>query len=107
MQVEPGAAAADGIGLRFKRAGEARPVRLVPYESEEGLGGTWRVFALASDDEGAERVTALATPVEDSSDGTAWLVVGGAAGLLLEHTATGVIAREPYLLLAIGSELAS
>jgi hypothetical protein len=105
VQLEPCAAAPDGLTLRFKCAGETRPVYEVPYESEDGLAGTWRVFAVATDDEGAPGAPAVAVTVEDSSDGTAWLVVGGAAGLRLEHLATGAIAREPYLVLAIGTAL--
>jgi hypothetical protein len=105
VQVDPCAAAADGIGLRFKGAGDVRPVHEVPYESEEGLAGIWRIHAVASDDDDSPRAAAVAVPVEDSSDGTAWLIVGGAAGLRLEHAETGTIAREPYLVLAIGTEL--
>lgn len=96
VDVEPGAASEDGVSLRFKVAGEERVARVVPYESEDGVDGRWRVFAV----EGDERGDARAVLVEDSSDGVAWLVVGGAHGLLLEHVDTGAIAREPYLVLS-------
>jgi hypothetical protein len=45
----------------------------------------------------------LAIPVEDSSDGTALLIVGGAFGLRLIPEASGRERREPYLLLALGT----
>jgi len=38
--------------------------------------------------------------VEDSSDGTAWLIAGGAHGLVLDHVETGARVREPYLVLS-------
>jgi hypothetical protein len=57
------------------------------------------------EDEQESKSHALAVLVEDSSDGTAWLVVGGSGGLLLEHAETGARVREPYLLLARTTEL--
>jgi len=99
VEVEAGPAHGEGISLRFKRASEERLVRELDYESEDGLSGRWRIFA-TSDVEGRERSEARAMKVEDSSDGLAWLIVGGVHGLLLEHVETGTIAREPYLLLS-------
>ncbi len=98
VQLEPCAAAEDGLSLRFKAAGEARAVTEVPYESEDGIGGRWRVFAIARDAE-VSIAPASAVLVEDSSDGVAGLVVGGAAGLRLVHP-SGAVAREAYLLLS-------
>ncbi len=99
VDVEPGPASEDGVSLRFKLAGDARIVREIAYESEDGVGGRWRVFA-AGDPDGSERSDARAMLVEDSSDGVAWLVVGGAHGLVLEHIETGATVREAYLVLA-------
>ncbi len=105
VQVEPCAASEDGISLRFKSAGgEARRVREVPYESEAGLAGRWRVFAVA-EDETTRETDAIAIAVEDSSDGTVWLVIGGSGGLRLEHIGSDSIVREPYLVMSIRSEL--
>jgi hypothetical protein len=104
VHLEPCAAAEDGLSLRFKTAGEAaRSVSEVPYESEDGVDGRWRVFAIDRD-EAPSIAPATAVQVEDSSDGVAWLVVGGAAGLRLTHPG-GAVAREPYLLLSKTSEL--
>lgn len=105
VQIEPCAASEDGVSLRFKTAGAPRPVSTLPYESESGLAGTWHVAAV-DESEAATRGTAYAVLVEDSSDGTAWLIVGGRGGLLLEHTETGARVREPYLVLSRGTELA-
>jgi len=99
VDVEPGPASPDGVSLRFKLVNEARVVRALSYESEEGLSGNWRVFA-AHDEEAAERGEARAMLVEDSSDGLAWLIVGGTQGLVLEHVDTGTVVREAYLMLA-------
>lgn len=85
-----------GISMRWKQAAEPREIETIDYESEDGLEGTWRVFAL--DDDGARSV-ARAALVEDSSDGEVLLVFGGRAGLLLEHE-SGAVERQPYLLLA-------
>jgi hypothetical protein len=99
------AVAEDGLTLRFKCAGPARRVTEVAYESEDGEGGRWRVVAVDADEAiAAQDVTAV--PVEDSSDGTVWLIVGGSGGLRLEHVETGTVAREPYLVLAITTTLA-
>jgi hypothetical protein len=96
--------AEDGLTLRFKSAGPARPVSEVSYESEDGLSGRWRVFAV--DAAGAVAAgDATAVPVEDSSDGTVWLITGGTGGLRLEHVETGAVAREPYLVLSIATSL--
>ncbi len=105
VDIEPGSVSDDGLSLRFKRAGAEsgdtgeRAPRDVPYESEDGIAGRWRVFA-TDDPDGATKREVRAFLVEDSSDGVAWLVVGGAQGLVLEHVDTGVIVREPYLVLS-------
>jgi hypothetical protein len=107
VNVEPGPASEDGVSMRWKRAAltDDRVVREVPYESEAGLDGTWRV--LAADDEDATQTRAAhAVLVDDSSDGVAWLVVGGTHGLVLEHADSGARAREPYLLLSKSTSLA-
>jgi hypothetical protein len=99
VNVEPGPASEDGVRLRFKTAGPPREVSVLPYESESGLAGRWRVGAVDDGlDAGQRRATAVL--VEDSSDGAAWLVLGGTGGLLLEHVETGTRVREPYLLLS-------
>jgi hypothetical protein len=101
VDVEPGPASEDGLTMRWKRApgGDERAPADLPYESEAGLAGRWR--AHAADDAEAEALRpARAYLVEDSSDGTAWLVVGGPHGLLLEHIGTGTRVREPYLVLS-------
>jgi hypothetical protein len=104
VHLEPCAAAEDGLSMRFKAAGEPpRSVTEVPYESEDGVDGRWRVFAIDRD-EAAAIAPATAILVEDSSDGVAWLVVGGAAGLRLAHP-SGATAREPYLMLSKTSDL--
>lgn len=87
---------AQGISMRWKQAGAVREIASLEYESEDGLDGEWRVYAL--DDDGA-RSAARAALVEDSSDGEVLLVFGGRAGLELEHE-TGAMERQPYLLLA-------
>jgi hypothetical protein len=98
IDVEPGPASADGVSLRFKQAGDPRTVSELPYESEDGLEGTWRVWAVDGADEAGRDATAVL--VDDSSDGVAWLIVGGRHGLVLEHAATRERRREPYLLLS-------
>jgi hypothetical protein len=112
IDVEPGPASEDGVSLRFKRAsaaaeGEPRDdpfVRELPYESESGLGGQWAVWAV-DDADGTLTRDARVIRVEDSSDGEAWLVVGGRHGLLLEHLESGDRVREPYLLLSKSAPL--
>ncbi len=104
VEIDPGPAAEDGLSLRFKRAGEPRTVRALPYESETGLSGAWQVLA-TDDPEGAVTRPATAVPVEDSSEGTVWLVVGGTHGLVLVHTATAMRERVPYLVLSLRARL--
>ena len=101
VDVEPGPASPDGLMLRFKRvAGAAeRELRDVRYESEAGTGGSWKVAA-TDDPDAASTRPARALLVEDSSDGSAWLIVGGAQGLVLDHEASGERVREPYLVLS-------
>jgi hypothetical protein len=107
VYVEPCTASEDGVSMRFKRvAGDTsamRPVRELSYESEDGLDGRWAIEALESDDGPGE--AAHAVQVEDSSDGTVWLLVGGRAGLRLTHRETGAVAHEPYLTLALSTAL--
>jgi hypothetical protein len=101
IDVEPGPASEDGVSLRFKRVEGAReqaPADL-PYESEQGVDGRWRVFA-TDDPDGASTRPARALLVEDSSDGSAWLIAGGTHGLVLEHEESGARVREPYLVLS-------
>jgi hypothetical protein len=101
IEVEPGPAAADGVSLRFKRVSgvEERAPRDIPYESEGGVDGRWRVLA-TDDADAASTRPARALLVEDSSDGSAWLIEGGAHGLVLEHEPSGARVREPYLVLS-------
>jgi hypothetical protein len=103
VDVEPGPALEDGVSLRFKRVPgvEERVLRDIPYESEQGVSGRWRVLA-TDDADAASTRPARAMLVEDSSDGSAWLIVGGVQGLVLEHPASGVRVREAYLVLAKG-----
>ena len=71
------------------------------FQSEMGTGGRWRVAAVDDDDASDDaRRDPTAVLVEDSSDGTAWLVIGGRAGLRLEHAESGEVAREAYLVLS-------
>jgi hypothetical protein len=98
VDVEPGECAPSGVQLRFKRAGVSEPISEIEYESERGLSGRWSVFsANGPNDVGTECATR--TPVEDSGDGTVWLVSGGSGGLVLVHLETGTREREPYLVL--------
>ena len=105
IDVQPGEGCEDGILLRFRTAGDPFAITSVPYESEAGLAGAWSVFAI-DDADAAGRRPAQAVQVEDSSDGMAWLVAGGAHGLLLVHAETRQELREPYLLLARTTPLA-
>jgi hypothetical protein len=104
VNVEPCVASEDGVRLRFKAAGPPRDVSTIPYESEVGLAGRWRVTAV-NDDDTVAAASAFAVLVEDSSDGTAWLIAGGSGGLLLEHTETHERVREAYLVLSRASDL--
>src|SRR4051812_40877494 len=99
VAVEPGRASPDGIALRFKTAGPTRTVTRLTYESEQGIAGWWEVVAL-DDDAGRERSPARAVLIEDSSEGTVFLVLGGTQGLELRHVDSGECVREPYLVLA-------
>jgi hypothetical protein len=108
VEVEPGPASEDGLAMRWKRAATggaavegARELDIakLEYETEDGRAGFWRVRA-AEDAEAAQTRAARAVLVEDSSDGTAWLVVGGRHGLVLDHVDTGDRVWEPYLLLS-------
>ena len=99
VEVEAGPGCEDGLSLRFKRAGEARTIASLRYESERGTEGAWSVCAV-SDAEGAVRSEARAVQVDDSSEGLVWLVYGGRYGLMLTHDASGEVERVPYLVLA-------
>lgn len=105
VEIEPGGVCEDGLSMRFKRAdGEApRKVAWVEYESEAGVEGRWRVLRVdVLEGEGSEgREGAEAVRVDDSSDGTVWLVTGGRQGLLLVHEASGARERVGYLLLSL------
>lgn len=106
VEVDPGPADEEGVSLRFKRAGggEAREITWVEYESDEGLEGRWAVSRADSLD-GADVPGAQAFHVDDSSDGTVWLIVGGRQGLTLRHEETGALCRAPYLVLSIRTAL--
>jgi hypothetical protein len=95
VDVEPGLASEDGLMMRFKLASALQEVREIEHETDDGLAGTFAVFAL---DEHERKSSAHIARVEDSSDGIALLVVGGKQGLLLVHERASV--REPYLLLS-------
>lgn len=99
VEVEPGPADPDGLCLRFKRASDDAPLHAVDYESDDGLDGTWTLWAV-DDPEGLLRRAARSVLVDDSSDGLSHLLVGGRHGLLLQHQETGAVVRVPYLLLA-------
>jgi hypothetical protein len=99
IDVQPGEGCEDGILLRFRTAGDPGEIASVPHESEAGLAGEWRAYAI-DDADASVRRPAQAVLVEDSSDGIAWLVAGGSHGLLLVHQETAHELREPYLLLA-------
>lgn len=106
VDVEPGPAHEDGVSMRFKRSagGASRAVAWVRYESEAGLDGRWRV-ATAETPDGPHAPGALATQVDDSSDGSVWLVTGGRHGLALTHDGTGATERAPYLALSLTTEM--
>jgi hypothetical protein len=97
VQVEEHPELPDGCSLRFRENGERRAVALVRYESEAGTAGIWRVEAARAD---GTRAPAQAVSVDDSSAGTATLIVGGEHGLRLTSLESGDTASEPYLLLA-------
>ncbi|HEY5146866.1 MAG TPA: hypothetical protein VII82_08865 [Polyangiaceae bacterium] len=91
-----------GCCMRFKLAGEPRPVRRVRYEAETAESSVDCVVEAptAGAHEGSEALgVAWAVEVEDSSAGTSTLVYGGNLGLRLRPVAGGVTVAEPYLLL--------
>lgn len=94
--VDEGPAAPDGLTMRWRTIDVPRPLARVPWESDDGVRGTWVCHAV-DDAQGLVRRPATAVRVEDSADGVAWLIVGGRHGLCLEHGAH--VARVPYLLL--------
>lgn len=102
VDVQAGLASEDDLVLRFRRAGEDRPVTEVAYETEDGLEGRFRISASTHD--GAPGDAAHAYAVHDSSDGVVWLVKGGTHGLRLEHVPSGAVVYEAYLLLARGQD---
>jgi hypothetical protein len=87
----------EGCCMRFKLAGEPRPVLRVRYEPETAESSVDCIVEAPT--VGANGV-AWAAPVEDSSAGTSTLVYGGAFGLRLRPAAGGPTVAEPYLLLA-------
>lgn len=97
VSVEPHEALPDGCSMRFKAHGQVRPIGLIRYESEDGVGGIWRVEALSAD---GVRGPAHTVPVEDSSAGSSNLVHGGSHGLRLTSLETGAEVAEPFLLLS-------
>ena len=106
VDVEPGPAHEDGVSLRFKRTagGVTRAITWVSYESDDGLDGRWSVLTAHTPDE-PFTPGATAAQVDDSSDGTVWLITGGAHGLALRHDDTGATARAPYLALSLRTPL--
>jgi len=92
--VEPNPNAPEGSGLRWKSEGEPRPVARVRHE------GRWcRVEGWSSAD-GGSPCGAQAIPVEDSSAGTALLIVGGDWGVRLTPLDGAPPFGEAYLLLS-------
>jgi hypothetical protein len=84
----------DGCYQRWKALAPPRPVRRVRLE-----GAEWEVTAPGAS-------TAHAAPVEDSSEGTAWLVYGGDRGLRLTRAdVPAAPVAEPYLLVGEGALL--
>ena len=100
LEVEPLEEGDEAVALRFKVIGAPQRLTRV-YLEIEGLGGYWRIEGLSQD---GRAVPAHAAPIEDSSDGTALLVHGGACGLRLVHEESSAVRREPYLVLALGTE---
>lgn len=97
IAVTPHEALPDGCSMRFKAHGDVRPIGLIRYESEDGIGGKWAVEAASSD---GARAPARTVPVEDSSAGSSNLVFGADHGLRLTSLDTGAVVAEPFLLLA-------
>lgn len=97
VQVEEHDALPDGCSKRFRATDEGRPVTRVSYESEAGVGGAWDVQGVNAD---GSTFTPTVYPVDDSSEGTSMLVVGGDHGLRLTSQETNDVVAEPYLLLA-------
>lgn len=97
VHVEEHEALPDGCSQRFRATGEARVVHHVAYGPEDGDAGTWAVIGQRAD---GTTTPALARPVDDSSAGTSFLVVGGDHGLRLTSIATGQVIAEASLLLA-------
>ena len=95
--VDPHPALPDGCCMRWKLAGEPRPVTRVRWEPDDAPAGVFRVHGL-SDREAV--IPALAVLVEDSSAGTSLLVYGGAHGLRLVGEEDGAAVAELYLLVA-------
>jgi hypothetical protein len=88
----------DGCCMRFKLAGETRPVRRLRYELPDGPGSQeWSVEGADASDDPAP---ALAVLVEDSGAGLCVLVYGAEHGLRLRPATGGEATAEPYLLLA-------
>jgi hypothetical protein len=88
----------EGLTRRFKTIGAPRIVASVTLRDEE-LSGTFALVALGEDAEvSGEEV--FAVDVEDSSEGVALLIYGGAGGVSLRDETGAEIRREACLLLA-------
>jgi hypothetical protein len=101
--VEEHPALPDGCCMRFKLAGEPRPVRRLHYELPDGPGS--QEWLVAGADAADGPTAALAVPVEDSGAGLSVLVYGAEHGLRLRPASGGASTAEPYLLLAAESIL--
>lgn len=91
VEVDEGDGIDEPVALRFKRVDLPQPLSRVLLDG--GAGDEW--WAVIAPGDVAQ--TAL---VEDSSDGEARLIFGGARGLVLTGQRSGLTRREPYLLLA-------
>jgi hypothetical protein len=76
--VEPDADLPDGLQLRFKLAGDPRPIESLRYAPEDAPETDCAVVAR---EPGGLHTTATAVLVEDSSAGLSILVSGGRHGL--------------------------
>lgn len=88
----------DDVLLRFKLAGEPRPLPRLFYEPETGPDVWCRVEGR---DEDEAPVPAMVVEVEDSSAGISALVYGGRHGLRMIEEDGGAVHAEAYLLLAV------
>jgi hypothetical protein len=96
VEVDEGDGIDEAVQLRFKAVTPPRSVRRARFDRGQGLSW-WTIEGLAEEPRAAL--------VEDSSDGEALLIFGGPRGLRITRASTGETRREPYLLLARGSEV--